>query len=285
MSAAPTRPRVVRSQVDPRIEQRRRAVAQTGRLRRRRALVILGSTIGVVAALVALVVSPLFDVDRIEVRGVSSLSADELLEAADVARGDRMIEIDLTEARDGLRSVPGVRSANVERDWPSTIRITVTEEEPVAVLRSGGSEFLVSSTGRVLDAPPGETTGVVPFEVERDDVTGSGPGSEVAEDVLAAALAINRMATPFRSQVASAKLSSSGSLTLALIDDASVRMGPVQDLPAKIGAIESVLARVSPQCRHVIDVREPALVTVSRRPGCESPPVTETTMPESEAIG
>lgn len=279
MTATKERPRVVRSQVDPRLAQRRQEVAaSSGRGRRRRALVLAGVVLAAVAAMVSVLFTPLLDVDHVRVEGAGTLQVTDALQASGVELGARMVEVDLAEVRDALLDVPGVRSATVERQWPSTIRIRLTEEVPLAVVRLGDQQTVVSSIGRVLDdvAPDG----LVPVEVEQLElVDGEREGERhVPEEVLAAAQTVHRLAPAAREQVASAQLSAEGSLSLVLTDGATIRFGSTEDLPEKLTAAEGVLGQVQPACREVIDVQEPSRVTVSRRSGCQPAQVTDTTV-------
>ena len=49
-----------------------------------------------------------------------------------------------------IEIVPGVHVARVDRDFPSTLRVTVWPEHPVALAVHGHDRVVVSATGRVL---------------------------------------------------------------------------------------------------------------------------------------
>lgn len=284
MTGTRTRERVVRTQVEPRLQQRRLEVLHEERAQRRRSLVLLVVAIGVVGALVAVGFSPLLDVDRVVVEGTDHLEADRIVDASGIEVGDPMVALDLDEARDALRAVPGVRSAHLEREWPSTVRITLTEERPAALALFSTGPGIVATTGRLLDGDTFPSDGLLPLVVEGDvQLDGSEDLPEVPEDVLVAAMALHRMDEGLRSRVASATLHEAGTLSFALDDGATVRIGPLEDLPAKLGAVEAVLAQVHPECWEVIDVREPTRVTVSR--SCEGPPVTDASVAPEEPGG
>jgi cell division protein FtsQ len=286
VTATRERVRPARGRVEPRLAERRRSVVDTERQRRRRTLVIVGIVVAVVAVMVTAVFSPLLDVDHVEVQGAESVSLDEVLEVAGVATGERMVEVDLAETRDALRSMVRVRSAHVTRDWPSTIRVVITEEVPAAVLRGDERAVVVSTTGRVLDLAPDAVGGLVSIDVEGSAPwAAEGPGAEVPEGLLAAALVVHRMNDQLRAEVSSGQVTESGYLSFELTDGATVRFGAGGDLSAKLGATEAVLSQVAPQCRQVIDVREPSRVTVSRKAGCEGPEVTDTSLAEEYVEG
>lgn len=283
----PERTRVVRSQVEPRLAERRRQVADDDRVRRRRTGLIVLVVLLVVAAIAGTLFSPLFDVDRVEVHGVRGLATDELVAATGVQVGDSMVEVDVAGARDALRRLPGVRSASVSREWPSTVRVEITEEQPVAALVVGEERRAISATGRILEVGPDVLGPLLPFSIEDPDLLrpeGAAPGAEVHEAIRAAALALHRIAPEARSQIASVRVAE-GSLSVLLGDGAVVLFGPVEDLPAKVAATEAVLSQVAPECRETVDVRQPSRVTVSRVAGCEGPAVTQSTVPEVPGEG
>src|SRR5262249_45069271 len=137
--------------VDPRIRQRWVAVRRAeGRRRLRILLVVLAVVLVGTAAWVALA-SPLLDVDRLIVRRTVHTAPEQVTSAAQIARGDAMIWVDDGAAASRVEALPWVRSAHVERDWPGTVRITVTERTAAAWVQSGTGPAIVDGTGRVLD--------------------------------------------------------------------------------------------------------------------------------------
>lgn len=268
MTATRTRERVVRSQVDPRLVERRREVAEAGRARRRRRSIV-GLVVAVLCAgVVAVAFSPLLDVDHIAVDGLEVGSLDAVLAAANVGPDDQMVQVDLAGARQGVRSLPWVRSATVTREWPSTVRIVVTEEEPAALLVVGGSTHVVSTTGRLLGADSAPE-GLPELHLEQFEPVGEAPLREVSGEVLAAALMLHRAGDGFRAAFQSATLDADGSLSVAVDSGATIRFGRSDDLATKLVAAEAVLGQVESECWRFIDVREPTRVTVTR--SCTAP--------------
>lgn len=263
---------VVRSQVEPRLVERRRRVVEERRRRTRRRVIAAVCAVAVVAAVVATLRSPLTDVDRIRVTGAERLSDETLRSASGIGIGDQMVAVDLAVARDGLRDLPMVAGARVVREWPSTVHVDVVEEVPVVLVRSGEVERVVSRSGRVLpdgldemgDLPLLEVGGVELIE-----------GETVPEGTRAAVAVFTRIPDELRTSLGSASLDGSGDLTFHLPQDASLLFGPVEDVPAKLAATHAFLTRVIQDCLDVVDVRQPDLVTASRRSGCATPAPTE----------
>lgn len=263
---------VVRSQVEPRLVERRRRVLEERRRRTRRRVIAAVCVAALIAAVVATLGSPLTDVDHVRVTGLERLSEETVLSASGLEIGDQMLTADLAVARDGLRDLPMVSGARVVREWPSTIHIDVVEEVPLVLVRSGEVERVVSRSGRVLPDGLGDLGDLPLLEVGGVELI---EGEPLAEGPRAAVGVFSRIPDVLRTTLGSASVDGSGGLTFHLADDASVLFGPVEDVPAKIAATHAFLTRVIQDCLDVVDVRQPDLVTASRRSGCATPAPTE----------
>lgn len=73
-----------------------------------------------------------FAVQQIEVQTDGVVAVDQLRRWAQVKPGDNLLALDLGMVKRNLELVPLVKSAAVERVLPRTLRIRVTEREPVA---------------------------------------------------------------------------------------------------------------------------------------------------------
>lgn len=277
MTATGTRP-VVRSQVEPRIVERRRTVLEAHRRRRRRRWVALAVVVVALLGAIGVALSPLMQVDRVQVVGAERLDPTELATATGIVSGDRMVTVDLAEARRQLRDLPMVAAATVTREWPRTVRVAVVEEEPLVVVRSGELRLPVSRTGRVLPAGLDGVDALPELQVPEVDLD---EGAPLPEELQSALLVYERMPEGLRSELSVGRLDPDGQLEFALADDASVHFGAVRDIPAKLAAAEAALAQVERTCLAVLDVREPSRPTASRIEGCAVPAPTDV-QPEAQ---
>lgn len=127
--------------VDPALAATRRRFARRQRARRwlawKPVLVVVLLT-GVVAAGVWLVYfSAYLSVKGVEIAGVEQLGAAEVERAAAVPTGEPLATVDLDRIRSRVEALAPVRSADVTRQWPDSVLVTVVEREPVAVVRIG----------------------------------------------------------------------------------------------------------------------------------------------------
>ena len=242
------RPRVP---IDPRIRDRRIAVARAQGRRRLRILLSLVGLLGLLTAAVAVVFSPLLDVDKVVVTGEFHTSAGSIRAAAGLRKGDPILTANLGAAERATEGLPWILHARAERDLPGTVRITVTERIPVGwARRTVESVALLDGDGRVLGdaaAPPGglpELVGGPPVPA---------PGHGVAR-ALRIAAAIPPELAP---QIAAVQVVQ-GRGVARLTDGGEIRLGDLTHLGAKFAAARAVLAAVGHPVAYV-DVQVPSV--------------------------
>ncbi|WP_030256528.1 cell division protein FtsQ/DivIB [Streptomyces violens] len=101
--------------------------------------------------------------EQVQVRGTDVLTVREVEAAADVPLGDPLASVDTdgiaARLTDRLRRI---KSVEVERSWPDTISLNVTERQPVLVVQKGGKFREVDDRGVRF-----ATVGIAPRDVPR----------------------------------------------------------------------------------------------------------------------
>lgn len=90
-------------------------------------------------------------IDDIVVRGNGRLSDGEVHAVLGGLRGENIVLTDLDAWRRRLMASPWVQDAALRRSLPSTVEVMVTERNPIAIGRLGGSLYLVDERGVVID--------------------------------------------------------------------------------------------------------------------------------------
>src|SRR6266540_3773431 len=94
-----------------------------------RRLVTGVAIVAIVGGSIGLYLSPLLRVQDVQVAGATAVSKDEILSLAGID-DESMLRLDLAAAERRVESIPIVQAARLERRWPHTIQIEISERAP-----------------------------------------------------------------------------------------------------------------------------------------------------------
>ncbi len=119
--------------------------------RRSRRLASLGLAVLLAAALVALLVAPLFRIHEVTISGNTRLTDAEIMAAADLGKPVSVFVLDASAAEARLARLTWVRSASVSPQLPDRIDVRIEEWQPVALYRPGpGAPYVLSDQAITL---------------------------------------------------------------------------------------------------------------------------------------
>src|SRR3954447_516485 len=112
-----------------------------------RRLIALLVIVLVVGSIWAIGWSAMFGVREVAVQGQHRTPSTTVREAAQVPIDQPLVRLDVQAIERRVESLPTVQSAEVTRVWPHTVRISLTERAPVAVVRHGAQRRFISADG------------------------------------------------------------------------------------------------------------------------------------------
>ena len=269
-----------RLDIDPRLRARRQALRRREGRRRLRRLVAVLSVGGVVLGTWAVSLSPLLDVDRLVVRGAARSGAAAVEVATGIARGEAMASLDLGAAGRAVERVPWVASATVERQWPGTVSVKVSERTPVALVRAQEGRWVVVDTqGRQLtvvgdddlaalgDIAGGGAMSGLP-RIEGLDAIASA-GDELGARATGALQLSQRLAVAALSPAPRVEVQPNGALEASIesagAGEVRVLFGRPERLGDKVVALATLLAELDDRPGSVLlDVRVPEAPVLTR---------------------
>lgn len=209
---------------------------------------ILLSLASVVLGLV-LYFTPLMSARSLDVSGTGIVTREEVVEVAAVRLGTPLLQIDTDVVANRVAGIRRVASARVQREYPSTLRITITERIPVVVKDFPDGPHLFDRDGvdfATAPPPPG-----LPF-IDVDNPGPADPATRAALEVMTAlrpevVAQVGRIAAP-----------SVASITLTLADGRTVVWGTTDRTDEKAEKLAALLT----QPGRVYDVSSPDLPTV-----------------------
>ena len=268
MSPTQVRPTSERPRaIDPRIRQRRIEVARRrGRRRLRWVLAAVGVVL-LVAVGIAVLHTPWFSVRGITVEGSHPHTTTAAIVAAAGLRGHPpLLSVDPGATAARVESLPFVASAEIRREWPDHVLITVKERTPVVQMAGPGPHWsILDGEGRTLEGGAAPTPGVAVLVVHAP--WGPVPPAAVGgslPSVAAPGLAVARTLPPaFAAQVVSVTVAPDRTVSLALDSGIVVQIGTATELPAKYEDVAAIIAHASLRGATAIDVTVPGSPTVT----------------------
>jgi cell division protein FtsQ len=240
-----------RVSINPRIRERRIEVQREAGRKRLRVLLVVSSVLCAAGIAFLVVTSPVLDVDRIPVTGMHHVTAAQVRAASGVDTHDHLLFVNAGAAARGVEQLPWVESASVQRDFPGTLKIAITEYTPVAYVRGATGVVLVAANGHVIayspTAPPG---GVEVRGVRRAPSVGELLSPPDAAGVVA------RLPGALAPRVVAVDVSGGG-LALVLASGGQIRLGNASDLDAKVASAQAVLAHLGATAFSYVDVSTP----------------------------
>src|SRR5438046_1284038 len=140
--------------------------ARADRRRRWRRLGWIALTLAVVplvagGAMHWLLTTPRFGVASVEVRGASRVAPETILTVAAIPRGTNIFRLDTTGVTGRVESLAEIRRADVVRELPNRVVISVEERRPFTLVHAGHLHWL-DEEGRLLGASPEAVVPQVP---------------------------------------------------------------------------------------------------------------------------
>jgi cell division protein FtsQ len=243
----------MRGQAVPASVRRFNQRARERRLRTARPFLVAAAIVALLGV-VAWVVwrSPVLGVRSLRVEGNTLVTAEEVRAAAKVASGTPLAGIDLREVGSRVvAALPPVGRAEVKRDWPGTLVVTVTERTPAATVQLADKSWVVLDASGVVFEHVGAAA-AVPVLVVSD------PGPKDAATV-AALTVLAALPPALLELLVRVEAPAPTRIKLMISGDRAIIWGDATQNEAKVATATALLSRSD----DVIDVSAPGVVTVN----------------------
>ena len=99
-------------------------------------------------------VTPMFALQRIEVKGASPALAARVRAALGPLHGTSLLALEGTQVDQRLSALTEVAAGSYDRAFPHTLRVVVRPERPVAIARRGADAWVVAASAHVIASCP-----------------------------------------------------------------------------------------------------------------------------------
>ena len=194
-------------------------------------------------------VSVFFKVTTIEVVGAVRYSAEQVISMTGIHIGDNLMFIDRGEAGKRIcAELPYVREVlRIERAYPDTVRIVLTESVPVACVMSNGVWWNVDSQGRLLGEEPTKPTSLIEVRGITPEEPAAGKKIKVADSAATRLAYMADVLTAFeaaelQNSVSLLDVSNVGNITFKYEGKFTVNLGNTDDVQYKLQRLQTVTA-------------------------------------------
>ncbi|WUV76222.1 FtsQ-type POTRA domain-containing protein [Streptomyces sp. NBC_01477] len=202
-----------------------------------------------------------FRADRVAVSGAAVLTPQQVQRAAAVPLGGALVSVDTGAVRKRLlKALPRLKDARVERSWPHTIRVEVTERTPSAILKSGAKFIEVDKDG-VRFATVDQQPRGVPLVQLTPDQTASFRHFGTKRLLQAAITVAGRLPESLSGRATAIRVRSYDAITVELTGGRDVMWGSQEDAAGK-AAVLTALMKAEPDATHY-DVSSPTAPAAS----------------------
>jgi cell division protein FtsQ len=245
---------------------RRPRARRHGRLRRLLPLAALAAAAPFAASLHWLLTTPRFAVASVDVRGASRVPTAQILAAAAVEPGTSLFRLDPRAVADRVEAIPEIRRADVVREFPNRVVVTVEERRPFTLVNAGRLHWL-DEEGRLLGASPEAVVPQVPVVsgLSADELASmkSAP-SPKALAAIALIRALLRTGSTLAAEISEIDMGRKDGPVLYTVDGVEVRLG-TEDWEERLARLEGVLSQVAHPDVRAVDLRFRDQVILQRR--------------------
>ena len=120
-----------------------------------RTITLLFAALTVVVGLYAIALkSSLFALEKVEIRGATPALSRQIDTVVGPLRGRSLVGLNGAGVEQAILAIPEVQTVRVDRAFPNTLRVVVSREHPVAVLRRGREAWVIAASGKVRAPAP-----------------------------------------------------------------------------------------------------------------------------------
>jgi len=244
---------------------RRSSSAKKGGMRARssvgfKLLVSLAVAIVLSGGIIALYFSPAFPITNVTVAGNSKLQSGYVIKLADVAEGSTFFRVDVESIRARLLTEPWIQDVSVERGFPDTVVLRITEQPIAAVVsivpgtaNDSIQQWVIAMDGTWIAMVEDDVVGHARINAEElvrltkiRDISAAVrpvPGMIETDEGISNALALLRGFSPeMRGMVSVIAAPDAVRTNLTLSNNVGVAFGAAEDIEAKERAIATLLA-------------------------------------------
>ncbi len=256
------------------------------KIRFRRVLLML---LLAVALICICLFTPLFNIKNVEIIGNSTISSEQLTQAAAIPPENNIFRINKHTISKSILSIPEIEAVKITRRLPSKVRITVTETPPIMYFPYMTGYVTTNEKGRAIalldDVSESDLIKMTGLEIKKVEICEKISVQDTVKfDIIVETISkLNEKG--FLGDIRSCHFDNLTDVHLYLKDGTKVIFGKIEELDYKLSVLENILPRVHRSEGVYIDLTTPARAFYGSLPAeapSESPQPEDATKPKGE---
>lgn len=208
----------------------------------------------VIAVILALLLTPFFNIKYIDVSGHKKVSQKTIVETSGISYGENIFKLNVKKMKTKLKQLPYIDDVKVVRKIPDVVSFEITERKPIVALVAGESFVYMDENGRFLEIVKqnnlpvleGVKTRVELGKFLRDD------HPELFEDFIRKYNLLKENSLGER--VTSFRADNKGNVSFVIDGTKTVILGEETNVEYKFKMLEKVVAELPPTQKGTIDL-------------------------------
>ena len=219
---------------------------------------------------VAVLEAPFFEANSVQLSGAARTSEGAILAALDLPDDQALLTYGTNDGAEAIGALPWVKSVEVTRQWPSTVRVVIRERTATAAIgsSSGSSWFVVGEDGVVVEQRMTPPVGVPVIIAHRSITSAASVGDPLVgvDRVLTITQELPLQLAPW---VTTWSVDTKGRVVARLVGSASVNFGAFEDHRTQFVSLASLLnGGADLVCLEQIDLSVGDTPVLYRNPQC-----------------
>lgn len=208
----------------------------------------------VIAAILALLLTPFFNIKYIDVSGHKKVSQKTIVETSGISYGENIFKLNIKKMKSKLKKLPYIDEVKVVRKIPDVVVFEITERKPIVAVVAGESFVYMDENGRFLEVVKQNNLPVLEGVKTRIEL-GKFIGDEQPEMLENFIRKYNLLKqNGLGDRVTSFKADNKGNISFVIDGTKTVVLGEETNVEYKFKMLEKVIAELPPTQKGTIDL-------------------------------
>ena len=208
--------------------------------------------------LVSLSLTVWFDVSEFSITGETSYTAEQIVSASGITVGDNLFRLSTDKAGRRIeQALPYIKTAEIKRSFPNKVKISVTETNEYAALKTDSGYAIVDPDFKILTVLEERPEGLMLINGVNTGNTVVGCSTEFSDGQQKSALKqLINLISAYSFNVTAIDVESMVGITFVIEDRLYIKLGSYSNIEGKIIHLDAMLKSMSDEVRGSISLTE-----------------------------